>query len=176
MLHLNVESELQSLSEVARQLCIAARTAPKARGKDLLTTAIISGGEKTRLTDTMKEIALRDGVAFFERDARNIEESPLLILIGSRKEPIGLPHCGFCGFTDCRALMDSGGICAFNSGDLGIALGSAVSRAADLRVDNRIMYSAGKAALELNMLGSDMALAYGIPLSVSGKSPFFDRK
>ncbi len=176
MLHLNIESEIQSLLEVARQLCIAARTAPKARGIDLLTTAIISGGEKIRLTDTMKEIARRDGVAFFERDARNIEESPVLVLIGSRKEPIGLPNCGFCGFTDCRALMDSGGVCAFNSGDLGIALGSAVSRAADLRVDNRIMYSAGKAALELNMLGPDMALAYGIPLSVSGKSPFFDRK
>ena len=72
-------------------------------------------------------------------------------------------------------MLAAGGTCSFNAGDLGIAVGSAVSRAADLRIDNRIMYSAGKAALELGFLGSEVAIAYGIPLSVSGKSPFFDR-
>jgi uncharacterized ferredoxin-like protein len=73
-------------------------------------------------------------------------------------------------------LVAAGGICAFNSGDLGIALGSAVSRAADLRIDNRILFTAGKAAVELGMFGDDIRIAYGIPLSVSGKNPFFDRK
>lgn len=176
MLHLNVETHAQSLINLAQQLCVAARTAPKARGRDLLVTGVVSGADKTRLADTMREIARRDGVAFFERDAQNIDDSPVVVLIGSRKEPIGLPHCGFCGFEDCQELNESGGVCAFNSGDLGIALGSAVSRAADLRLDNRIMYSAGKAALELKLLGAEVAIAYGIPLSASGKNIFFDRK
>jgi uncharacterized ferredoxin-like protein len=175
MVNLNIESHAQSLVDVAQQLCIAARTAPKARGKDSLVTGIVSGADKSRLADTMRDIARRDGVEFFARDAQNIDDSPVVVLIGTRKEVMGLPHCGYCGFQDCQDLIDSGGVCAFNSGDLGIALGSAVSRAADLRLDNRIMYSAGKAAVELKLLGSDVAIAYGIPLSASGKNLFFDR-
>ena len=46
---------------------------------------------------------------------------------------------------------------------------------ADLRIDNRIMFTAGKAAASLGLLG-DKKLIFGIPLSVSGKSPYFDRK
>jgi uncharacterized ferredoxin-like protein len=44
----------------------------------------------------------------------------------------------------------------------------------DNRVDNRIMFTIGKAATSLGLLG-DYRLIMGIPLSVSGKSPFFDR-
>lgn len=176
MVNLNSETHPQSLFDLAQQLCIAARTAPKARGKDLLVTAIVSGADKSRLAETMRIIARRDGVSFFERDADNIDGAPVLVLIGSRREAIGLPHCRFCGFDDCRAMADAGGVCAFNSGDLGIAVGSAVSRAADLRLDNRIMYSAGRAAVELQLLGPEVAIAYGIPLSATGKNPFFDRK
>jgi len=120
-------------------------------------------------------IATRDQVGFFERDAGNLAQAAALVLIGTRKEPLGLPHCGYCGFADCAAMLASGATCAFNTGDLGIAVGSAVSRAADLRLDNRIMYSAGKAAVELGLLGEGVRIAYGIPLAVSGKNPFFDR-
>jgi len=38
------------------------------------------------------------------------------------------------------------------------------------------MYSVGQAALEMNLLGEDVRIAFGIPLSVSAKNPFFDRK
>ena len=67
-------------------------------------------------------------------------------------------------------------MCAISIGDLGIAIGSAVSVAAAHHVDNRIMFTVGRAALNLKMFGDDeVKIAYGIPLSVSGKSPFFDR-
>lgn len=59
--------------------------------------------------------------------------------------------------------------------DLGIAVGSAVATAADLRVDNRVLYSAGVAAREMWLLG-DCAIIYAIPLSVAGKDIYFDRK
>jgi uncharacterized ferredoxin-like protein len=59
--------------------------------------------------------------------------------------------------------------------DVGIALGSAVSVAADHRVDTRIMFTIGKAALTLGFLDG-VYQAYGLPLSATGKSPFFDRK
>ncbi len=174
MLLLN--DEKNGLLDIARMICSAARTAPKGRGLDLMTTAIVDGDEKDRLVQRMLHIAERDDVAFFARDAENVRQAQIIILFATSKQPLGLPHCGFCGFADCRELQQAGGVCAFNTGDLGIAIGSAVSRAADLRIDNRILYSAGKAALELRLLGADAALAFGLPLSVTGKNPFFDRK
>jgi uncharacterized ferredoxin-like protein len=45
----------------------------------------------------------------------------------------------------------------------------------DRRIDNRIMFTAGKAAVKMGMFPPKVAIVYGIPLSVSGKSVFFDR-
>ena len=62
----------------------------------------------------------------------------------------------------------------FTSHLAGIALGAACSKASDYRVDTRVMFSAGLAAQRLGMLG-DCRQVYGVPVSVSSKSPFFDR-
>ena len=81
-----------------------------------------------------------------------------------------------CGFLNCAEKDKHKDIpCVFNVGDLGIALGSAVSVAADHRVDNRVMYSAGMAARDMGLLGEDVKVAYAIPLSALSKNPFFDR-
>ncbi len=175
MLILNEQAETAALERAAENLCVAARTAPKGKGQDLLVTAIVSGDEKKQLQSRMREIGTRDGVAFFLRDADNLDNAPVVVLIGTRKQPLRIPFCGYCGFKDCDALIDAGGVCSFNSGDLGIAVGSAAAMAADLRIDNRIMYTAGKAAIELGLLGDKVEIAYGIPLSATGKNPFFDR-
>jgi len=176
MIRTDNEMNEESILASANLICIAARTAPKGKGKDLLKTLIVTGEEKLNIADKMRDIALRDGLKFFARDAENVDQVPVLIILATRESPLGLPNCGYCGFKDCEALQQAGGMCAFNSGDLGIALGSAVSRAADLRIDNRILFSAGKAAVELGMLGEGIRVAYAIPLSVTGKNPFFDRK
>jgi uncharacterized ferredoxin-like protein len=176
MIRLNEQVEHAGLEKIAEMLCVAARTAPKGKGRDLLVTAVVSGEHKTLLQERMRQICDRDGVGFFRRDADNLDHAPFVVLIGTRKQPLGLPFCGFCGFADCNAMLAAGGTCSFNTGDLGIAVGSAAALAADCRVDNRIMYTAGKAALELNLLGDDVQIAYAIPLAAQGKNPFFDRK
>ena len=43
-----------------------------------------------------------------------------------------------------------------------------------MRLDNRIMFTIGKAAAALGLLG-EYSLVMGIPLAVLGKSPFYDR-
>ena len=48
--------------------------------------------------------------------------------------------------------------------------------AAGLLVDNRVVYSVGRAGVNIKLLGEDVKIAYGIPLSISGKNPFFDRR
>ncbi len=72
--------------------------------------------------------------------------------------------------------MEKGGRCAYISIDIGIALGSAISVAADRRIDNRVMFSIGRAAMELDFFEQEVCQAFGIPLSATGKSPYFDRK
>lgn len=88
----------------------------------------------------MKEmIKRRGGSRFFQRDAGNILESEAVLLIGTKFNPIGVDQCGLCGFKSCEDKSKAHP-CVFNTGDLGIAVGSAVSVAMDSRVDNRIMY------------------------------------
>jgi uncharacterized ferredoxin-like protein len=175
MIIVDPETDLETLFLAAKSACVAARTAPKGKGLDLLVTAVLSGAEKENLTRQMRIIAEREGVPSFNRDAENIDSSPVLVLIGSRKQPLGLKFCGLCGYANCADMLAVGGSCTFNAGDLGIALGSAVSRLADCRIDNRIMYTVGMAAKEVEILGPQVELIYGIPLSISGKSPYFDR-
>ena len=170
----NMESE--GLLEVARKICIAARTAPKGKGTDNLVTMVLTGAEKEEIAREMQRIGEQMGVAFFIRDANCLRSAGALVLLGTKVETRGVPNCGFCGFKDCTENEKNNGICAFNTGDLGIAIGSAVSVAADSRVDNRVFFSAGRAAVNLGTLGPEVRIAYGIPLSVGGKSIFFDRR
>ena len=50
-----------------------------------------------------------------------------------------------------------------------------ISVAAHDNIDNRIMWSVGKAAAEMEELESGIRWL-GIPLSISGKNIFFDRR
>jgi uncharacterized ferredoxin-like protein len=170
------EAEKEAIKKVAEFMCASARTAPKAKGMDNIVTAIIIGKDKKRLADEMEKIGRKKQRKSFLRDSENIRKVPLLVLMGTKARSIGLAVCGLCGFKDCKELEKKGGICAFNSGDLGIAIGSAVSLAANFHIDNRIMYTAGIAALNLKLLGKEIKIAFGIPLSISGKNPFFDRR
>jgi uncharacterized ferredoxin-like protein len=112
---------------------------------------------------------------FFIRDADNADSSEAIVLVGAKYKTRGLNEiCGLCGFANCEACTKASAVCVFTGIDLGIALGSAVSLVADNRVDNRIMYTIGKAAASLGLM-NEYKLIMGIPLSVRGKSVFFDR-
>ncbi len=165
----------EAAQAAAEAICLAARTAPKGRGLDLLEIAVISGDTIEKLSWKMKEIGERETHSTFLRDAESIKRAQAVVLIGTKLKTIGLKYCSFCGFPNCAETEKAGAICALNAGDLGIAIGSAVSVAEDHRLDSRVMYSVGKASIELALLGPEVKIAYGIPLSVSGKNPFFDR-
>ncbi|MFO8088130.1 MAG: DUF2148 domain-containing protein [Bacteroidales bacterium] len=166
-----------SLFQVASLMVLAARTAPKTRGIDHLYTAILTEKEIRKLGEIMLKTGQEKDIAFFERDGHNLQSVEVMVLLGTRFEPLNLPECGYCGFTNCDEKRRHPDIpCAFNTGDLGIALGSAVSVAMDHRVDNRIMFTAGKAALQAGLPDKAVKIAYGIPLSAGSKNPFFDRK
>ncbi|HTS18999.1 MAG TPA: DUF2148 domain-containing protein [Verrucomicrobiae bacterium] len=157
-------------------MAAAARTAPKTRGIDnIKTIAIDDDSTKRKLIDKMREIAQKEERPSVARDAGNIEKSPAIVVIGVESNTAGL-NCGFCGHPSCDALEEARGICAFNSIDLGIAIASAAEVAGRFHIDNRVMFSIGRACLDLKFFGPKVKQALGIPLSVTGKSPFFDRQ
>jgi uncharacterized ferredoxin-like protein len=174
---INPEQNKEIILQVAELMCIAARTAPKARGVDNITTAIVEGKDKDNLVPLMEKIGQEKNLPHFARDAKNLEVAPVAVIIGTKIEPIGLNYCGFCGAEQtCEDLIKKKGICTYNPLDLGIAIGSAVSVANSHHVDNRIMHSIGYAAIKAGLLPKEVQIAFGIPLSVTGKNPFFDRK
>lgn len=167
-----------NLLDVANRMMIAARTAPKGKGLDTIEMLIVDGDELKLISDRMREIGDRKNTTpAFTRDAGNLLKSDVLVLFGTRIRTLGLTYCGLCGFENCQEkLKYPNHPCAFNTGDLGIAIGSAVSIAMDSRVDNRIMYTVGMAVKELGLMDDEVKIIYGVPLSASSKNIFFDRK
>ncbi|MBR4845579.1 MAG: ferredoxin, partial [Bacteroidaceae bacterium] len=133
----------------------------------------ITGADIQLLSDTMRQMYEENGFKFFLRDADNILQAEAIILIGTREQAQGL-NCGHCGFALCTDRLPDVP-CALNTEDVGIAIGSACATAADLRVDTRVMFSAGLAAQRLGW-PEGCRTVMAIPISASSKNPFFDRK
>lgn len=158
--------------DIAKKMMVAARTAPKGKGIDAIEVAVVDGPQIAELAAEMRLVGEERGHGFFLRDASCIESAECVLLVGTANKPLGL-NCGHCGFDRCSDRSE-GVPCAINSVDVGIALGSACSKAADYRVDTRVLFSAGLAAQRLGFLGACRQV-YALPVSISSKSPFFDR-
>ena len=160
--------------EMAHQMMIAARTAPKGKGIDVIEIALVSErADLETLAEAMRRRADESGMKFLIRDAENILSGEAVLLIGTRSEPLGL-NCAYCGFESCVAKPQQVP-CAINSVDVGIALGAACSKAADLRLDTRVMFSAGWCSQSLNWL-PDCHQTIAMASGAASKNPFFDRK
>jgi uncharacterized ferredoxin-like protein len=179
--------EKEAVEMGASMMAVSARTAPKTRGVDSVKTVILTGEDLERLAAAMEKKVKEKSTELpgFKRDADNVRSSAAVLLIGVSRDPkrMEIPlNCGACGYKNCKDLLASGKregedftgpFCIFQAIDLGIALGSAVKLAGELSMDNRIMYTMGAAAKKMNLLDSDLII--GIPLSVTGKNPYFDR-
>mgnify|MGYP001160507317 CR=1 FL=1 len=169
-------SALQAVTELME---IAARTAPKAAGKDFVVVKVIEGADLQRLTDEMVKYGEKTGRKNFDRDGRNVAASAAVMFIGLKDAQSVDLNCGACGVDLCNDRKSAehgefvGAQCAIRVLDMGIALGSAVKTASLLNVDNRIMYRAGVVARQMGLVDADFVM--GIPLSITGKSIYFDR-
>lgn len=172
---LNERNSRQHLvEEAAKKIMIAARTAPKGKGVDVLEVCMITGEEICLLSDEMRRIGWNTDLKFFLRDADNILLAEAVILIGTRDHCQGM-NCFRCGFEHC-ADRPKEVPCAINTIDVGIAIGSACAMAADLRLDTRVMHSAGMAAMNIGWPCQEARNVLALPLSCKSKNPFFDRQ
>lgn len=169
----------EAIKDVANLMGVAARTAPKSAGKDFVVVKTIYGEDVIKLAKEMVSYGEQMGKKNFDRDGDNVKNSLAVLLIGIKDAvSLGL-NCGACGYDQCsnrishRGSEFDGPQCAFRLLDMGIAIGSAVKTAGIMNVDNRIMYRAGVVAKKMGLIDADFAM--GIPLSVTGKSIYFDR-
>lgn len=164
----------KSILRVAEEMIIAAVTAPKGHGYDTLETLILTGEAKFKLAEHMREVANKFEVEFYKRDAVNVEKAYCIVLLAAKSKPLGFNKCILCN-GGCAKTAELGNNCNFTIVDLGIATGSAVSVAADHRVDNRVMFSAGDTAIKMGLFSESVGMCLGIPLYASAKNIFFDR-
>ena len=183
------EVEKNAITMAAALMAASARTAPKGRAVDSTASLVLMDDDLEKLASAMERKAA-DKPDFlssvYRRDANNVRNSGCVLLLGVTGEPKKIEQpidCGACGFASCEHLSKArkqakmkdfvGPVCVFQALDLGIALCSSVKLAADFGIDNRMMYTTGAAAKSIGLLDSDIII--GIPLSVSGKNPYFDR-
>ena len=178
----------RAVEMVAELMALSARTAPKGRGMDSIVIKVIAGEELQKLARELRRLGEARGIKFYLRDAGNLEKSDACVLISCKALDHAGMDCGGCGFATCRDMLEAqkqfpesgsekpfrGPNCIIKMADLGIALGSAAKTASLHNVDNRVMFSAGVAALSLGWL-EGCSVAYGLPLKASGKSIYFDR-
>ncbi len=179
-------AEVDAVKIVAGLMALAARTAPKAVGQDSIVCRVVAAKEQEKLAARIDTMGKALGLDFFFVNAEQVRTSDATLLVGVEgKRALGL-NCGGCGFLTCAEMIKAGKAaekkrksvyggpnCVFKISDLGIAVGSAVKTASIHNVDNRVMFTAGVAALELGLL-KGCSVAYGIPLKAAGKNPFFD--
>ena len=175
MVYKSETNEKSAAMLVAELMSAAARTAPKACGVDLIQTMVLDGEDKDALTSAMRGIGEESDRPFFIRDAGNVDDCQCIVLIGAGVKPRAL-NCGLCGMVKCSPAAKSGIPCALSVHDLGIAVGSAAATAMDHRIDNRVLFTAGMAALKLKLFSDDVKICFGIGLATKGKNIFFDRK
>jgi uncharacterized ferredoxin-like protein len=167
---------MDGVEMVAQLMAISTTTAPKSKGENFVKTRVLKGKVLKELADAMLAYGQRTKKKDFDRDSKNVAESDAVLLIGLKKASVLGLDCAACGFADCKSFQKQGkesGEFVFRLLDMGIALGSAVKTASMLNVDNRIMYRVGVAVREMALV--DWEFVMGIPLSVTGKSIYFDR-
>lgn len=170
----------ESVVRAVQYMAIAAKTAPKSKGEDYIGIKIVTGQDLQRLADAMVEYGKKAKKTNFDRDGENVRNSAAVLLISlDNAKPLGL-NCGACGQAYCRNLKTmegpefDGPMCAWRVLDLGVAIGSAVKTASLFNLDNRIMYRVGVAAKKMGLMTGQLIV--GVPVSVTGKNIFFDRK
>ena len=181
-----MNGEDEGLRAAVSLMALSARTAPKGKGMDSIVTRIVLKDALPVLAAEMTALGEKNNLGFFLRDAGTVAAAGACLIIGIRgQETLGI-NCQGCGYPSCAAMTEAcrereetgtpffGPNCVIKMADLGIAVGSAVKSASIHNLDNRVMYSAGVAARSLGMVPG-CSVAYGIPVSATGKNIFFDR-
>ncbi len=184
---MNEQSIKATIETVINLMAASAITAPKAGGKDCLEiVALTEADDLQKIANEMRSYAHKSSKEnYWHRDAANAECAQGLLLIGLAGPVTAGYDCGGCGYSTCKEFEDSrelkdftmgytGPHCIMRTMDIGVALSSAAKQASLLNIDNRVQQRVGATARALGYINCEVAM--GIPVSIHGKSIFYDRK
>lgn len=164
----------QGIKAAAEMMAISARTAPKAKGEDLIELKILYDKDVEDLGKAMVKYGEEEKEPMWTRDGNCVLRSDAVLLVGVRdplsegtkKTPSVPPKVKGDLFAEDERVKK----CI----DLGIALGSAAKTASILNIDNRVMWRPGEMARRNGLLPKALMII-AIPVSAHGKSIYFDR-
>ena len=94
------ETRKEYMLEAAKQIMLAARTAPKGKGVDIIEIITLSDEDIDAVSEELLRLAEKTGMKFLIRDSENIQSADTMIVIGTRQAPQGL-NCAYCGYATC---------------------------------------------------------------------------
>jgi uncharacterized ferredoxin-like protein len=181
---------VQAVKTAARLILASGTTSPRVGGVGECTIHILY--DECDIEDLCQEIermsAAKKSWNFFNRDAAMLRDADAVLITTSLRcvsDPADI-NCNMCGKLVCEYLKDEerlppdpdvafrGPLCIFRATNASYALDGMISQARNLGIDYGVYWSAGAAAMRMNILPKDTGFAMAMAISVTEKSPFRD--
>jgi uncharacterized ferredoxin-like protein len=181
---------MEAVKTAARLILASGTTAPRVGGVGECTIHILD--DECDIEDLCQEIdrmsAVKKSWDFFRRDAAMLRDADAVLVTTSLRcvaDPADI-NCNMCGKLVCEYLKDEerlppdpdvafrGPLCIFRATNASYALDGMISQARNLGIDYGVFWSAGAAAMRMNLLPKDTGFAMAVAISITEKSPFRD--
>lgn len=185
------EDDRVDAARVAARLILASgTTSPRVGGVGECTIHILD--DPCDIEDVCQEMErmadIKKSWAFFKRDAAMLRDADAILISTSLRcvtDPADI-NCNMCGKLVCEYLKDEerlpddpeiafrGPLCIFRATNNAYAVDGMISQARNLGIDYGVYWSAGAAAMRMQILPRDTGFATAVAISVTEKSPFRD--
>ncbi len=184
------EDRKEAVEIAARLLLVSATTTPRVGGVGECTTHILE--DECDIEDLCQQIEKmsEENTAwdFFKRDAVILRDADAVLIVTSLRsltDPADI-NCNMCGKLTCEYLREeqklpqepgvafTGPLCSFRANNISYAIDGIISMARNLGIDYGVYWSAGAAAMRMEIVPKATGFAIGVGISVTEKSPFRD--
>ena len=184
------ENRKEAVEIAARLLLASATTTPRVGGVGECTTHILE--DECDIEDLCQQIEKmsEENTAweFFKRDAVILRDADAVLIVTSLRsltDPADI-NCNMCGKLTCEYLREeeklpqepgiafTGPLCSFRANNISYAIDGIISMARNLGIDYGVYWSAGAAAMRMEIVPKATGFAIGVGISVTEKSPFRD--
>ena len=184
------DDRIQAAKIAARLILASGTTSPRVGGVGECTIHIMDDPcDIEDICQKMEEMAdIKESWNFFKRDAAMLRDADAVLLTTSLRsltDPSDI-NCNMCGRMVCEYLKEeeklpaepdvayTGCLCIFRANNIAYAIDGMIQGARNLLVDYGVYWSAGAAAMRMNILPRDCGFALAMGISITEKSPFRD--
>jgi uncharacterized ferredoxin-like protein len=184
------DDRVQAAKIAARLILASGTTSPRVGGVGECSVHILDDPcDIEDLCQKMEEMAdIKKSWNFFKRDAAMLRDADAVLIATSLRsltDPSDI-NCNMCGRMVCEYLREeeklpadpdvayTGCLCIFRANNIAYAIDGMIQGARNLLVDYGVYWSAGAAAMRMNILPRDTGFALAMGISITEKSPFRD--